>query len=362
MEERLRTQLNGKTVGYAYVVGNEQTIRSGSGGLARTAADGAPVAFTLQTPVTVASVSKLITAVATMSVLRDHGVGLDDPIGPYFPSDWEIAPYVERISFAQLLSHTSGIRDFGNGPQLYDRLESLFTQTGDPNAATPCNGSSEGDRDNAITPSDQSRCYSNFNFGVLRILLPRVAGFEEVADPANRPRTLAEQYEQLVQEHVFEPIGVTGPTCQPNNSEYAFGYVVPGDRPGKDWGDVLLRCGDAGWYLSAEAMAAVVLSLNARDGRILEESRAYSSLNDMRVRGLGMDRNTPQRMEKDGLWADGVTGEWGGFISTSVVIYGPTQGPNIVAVLFVNSDIVDGPGGGAMGVLSQAYEDALVTR
>jgi hypothetical protein len=114
--------------------------------------------------------------------------------------------------------------------------------------------------------------------------------------------------------------------------------------------------------VSAEALAEVALSLNTRDGRVLEESRSYSSFDDLRLRGLGIDRNSPELLEKDGFWADGVPGEWGGFISTSVVIFGPERRSNVVAVLLVNSDIVGGPAGGALGVLIQAYEDALIRR
>ncbi len=196
MEESLHAQLDGKVVGFAYVVGNASPV-SGSGGLARTSANGPAVAFTPRTYITVASVSKWIPAIAAMSILHAHRVGLDDPIGPFFPSDWTVDPYVRSITFAQLLSHTSGIEDFGNGPQPYDRLQTFFTQTVHETSTTPCAGARVSDPPDAVAPKDLGRCYSNYDFAILRLLLPRVAGFDEDVTVRTRPQTLANQYEGL---------------------------------------------------------------------------------------------------------------------------------------------------------------------
>jgi hypothetical protein len=53
MEKSLHAQPDGKTVGYAYVIGRASPV-SGSGGLARTSADGPALQFTPQTRITVA--------------------------------------------------------------------------------------------------------------------------------------------------------------------------------------------------------------------------------------------------------------------------------------------------------------------
>ena len=352
MAESLHAQLDGKVVGFAYVIGAPSAV-SGGGGLARTAADGPTVAFTPRTRITTASVSKWITAIATMSVLQAHRVGLDDPIGPFLPSDWTVDPYVRSITFGRLLSHTSGIKDFGNGPQPYERLRAFFTRGVDGNSTTRCAGARVSDPPNAITPGDVGRCYSNYNFAILRLLLPRVAGFAEDADPGTRPRTLADQYESLVQKHVFRAVGATAPACRPTRDDHARAYFFPGDKPGHDWGDVRLRCGDAGWYVTADEMASVLLSVVARDGRILAESESYSSYAEMRRRGLGVDINTPELMAKSGLWGDD-----GGLISTTAAIFGPEAGPNLVAVLFINSDVAGAPGARAQGILEGAYAAA----
>ncbi|GAB1343170.1 hypothetical protein MASR1M101_22970 [Gemmatimonas sp.] len=330
MQASLHAQLDGKTVGYAYTVGNRALV-SGSGGWARTSADGTPQPFTAQTRLTVASVSKWITAIATMAVLQQRDVSLDAPIGPYLPPDWEVPPYLRSLTFAELLTHTTGIKDFGSGPQPYDRLHRFFTRAVRADATTRCAGARVTDPPDPVTPSDRARCYSNYNFAILRLLLPRVAGFPEAPNRSARADTLAAQYERLVQERVFQPVGIRGPACQPQGNRYAFAYFHPGDKPGHDWGDVRLRCGDAGWYVSAEEMARVLRSVVSRDGRILVETAAYSSYADLRTRGL---------------------------ISTSAAIFGPTVGPRVIAVLFINSDIIDGPRDRARGILQKAYDEA----
>jgi|GEM_PF-1504156 len=353
IEKSIRAQLDGKSVGYGYAIGG-LSPKFGSGGYARTQANAPAIKFTPKTRITTASVSKWVTSIAAMRILADNDVDLDDPIGPFYPSDWEIDQFLQDVTFAQLMSHTSGIKDYGNGDQPYSRLKTFFTQTVDPNSTTACQGSNVANPPNAITPNNMGGCYSNYNFAIMRLLLPRVAGFDEDPNLETRPRTLADQYEQLIQQNVFARIGVEGPACRPVGNSYAYGYKFPGDEGGVDWGDVSLRCGDAGWYLSAEDMAKILFSINARDGRILAESPAYSSFNDMRMRSLGIDNNSAAFMEKNGAW-----GANGTLITTSAAIFGPVTGPNVIAVLFVNSDIDLATGDNARAVLRKAYNDSL---
>lgn len=120
MAASLHAQLDRRAVGYAFSIGNGALV-SGSGGWARTSADGRSLAFTPQTRITVASVSKWISAIATMAILQQRGVSLDAPIGPFLPRDWDVPPYLRGLTFAQVLTHTSGIKDFGSGPRVRSR-------------------------------------------------------------------------------------------------------------------------------------------------------------------------------------------------------------------------------------------------
>ena len=130
MAEGLNSQLKSDVVGYAFALATEPIV-TGAGGLARIKADGGPTPFAPDTPMIIASVSKWVSALATMRLLPDHGLSLNTPIGPYFPSDWTVDAYIQKITFAQLLSQTSGLKDFGNGPMSYERLKTFFTRAVD---------------------------------------------------------------------------------------------------------------------------------------------------------------------------------------------------------------------------------------
>jgi CubicO group peptidase (beta-lactamase class C family) len=326
MAESLHSQLRDDVVGYAFALGTEPMV-TGAGGLARVKADGGPIHFTPDTPMIIASVSKLVSAVATIRLLQDHHLGLNTPIGPYFPTDWTIDPYIQKITFAQLLNQKSGIKDFGNGPMSYKRLKSFFTQSVEQGSTTPCGGAAVVDPKNPLTPRNLDFCYSNFNAAILTILLPQVTGRPDQADPEQFER----YYERLVQEIVFKPVGVMNAACAPNGSNYALSYIYPGDAPGKDWGSQYSRCATGGWYVSPIGVGKVLASIAMEDGRILRETGGYSSFKDIRSSGLGLDRNSADMMEKNG-----VLGDDPGVLAVSALIFFP-DGERLPAVLFTNS-------------------------
>jgi hypothetical protein len=204
-------------------------------------------------------------------------------------------------------------------------------------------------------------CYSNYNFAILRILLPKVAGYAEDANLSTRPQTLANQFQTLIQQNVFDKVGQTGvackpPTTNPGASNYAFAHIYPGSSAGFDWGDESLVCGAASWYLSSEDIAKVLMSLNARDGKILKASP--DRFTEMGTRRFGLDVANNAEWEKNGGW-----GANGTLITTSAAVFGPVSGngPRVLATLLLNSDISGGPnaGGNAQGVLEQAYKASV---
>jgi len=224
---------------------------------------------------------------------------------------------------------------------------------------------------NPINPNDTSACYSNYNFAILRILLPKVAGLAEDSNEGTRPKTLADQYVKLVQQNVFDLVGQNGVACKPPSQNpgaalYAYAYNYPGTDTGYDWGDVSLSCGAAGWYLSVEDIAKVLLSLSAKDGKILAKTATKDLFETMRTRALGWDVHNGAELEKNGGWGAGCdsNGNHCRSISTSVAIFGPVTGPRVIGVLFINSDISGGPSdkGGAAGVLEKAYKNALTPK
>jgi len=353
MANALRDQLDEEVVGFAFVLHDIETDRvlSHAEGLARLSGDGGPLEMSADRRMITASVSKWVSALGTLAVLDDQGLPADTAIGPYFPSDWDVDAYLRSVSFGQLLSQTSGIKDFGNGVKDYALLQAFFTQPVHGEADTGCDGPWVETPQFGVTPNDQAYCYSNYNAGILQILLPRLAGFDEDPDLQTRPATLARQFERLIQAHVFEPVGVSNATCAPQEADYALSYIFPGQAPGQDWGSQYDRCATGGWYVSPRGLAAVTASIARRDGRILPET----GLDVVQARGFGLDRNTPEMIEKSG-----VLGNDPGVLSASVMIrFDAYQAPHLVAVLYINSTTSQIQIAHARPILVQAYEAAF---
>jgi CubicO group peptidase (beta-lactamase class C family) len=332
----IAARLDGKVVGYACSVGSAY-LGAYSHGEARTSANAPAKLFLPSTKIPVASVSKVVTTLAAIRILAKHNINLDSGIGGHLPSDWKLDPHVASITFRQLLSHRSGIKDYGNNDQSYDTLKKFFTQSVDATKNTPCQGANVANPSNPINANDKSPCYSNYNFGIFRVLLPVIDGF--VDDPAHRAENLAAAYIKIVQTNVFEPVGAQGvnakpPATGPQASAYAFSYKYPGTDAGVDWGDDSLGVGAAGWYLAIEDIEKVLYSLNKNDGRILTPQQ----WSDMQATPLGWDTrqdSTGYRwVEKNGGW-----GSNGTTISTSIALFGP----GVFGALFMNSDKA-GPG------------------
>ena len=215
---------------------------------------------------------------------------------------------------------------------------------------------------NPIVMQKTPACYTDTNFGIMRLLLPRFAGAM-----TNDPTQLAQQYVQQVRDNVFTPVGVQNVACKPPAalSGYALLYKYPGNQFSGDWGDLTLVCGDWGWYVSVEDYAKVLVSLNSADHKILTDCQ----LNDMEINpsahAVGWDIRSDgaghRWLEKNG--ADG-TGN-GSLQTTSVGIFGGRSGcgatspiSGVAGALFINSDIVGQPNGGAWSVLLKAIQDA----
>jgi CubicO group peptidase (beta-lactamase class C family) len=354
--KNIHKELDGHVVGYAFFAG--MYPKFGSFGDARTTANGPERVFTPSTKITVASVSKAVTAIAAMRILDKNNVALNAAIGPYLPSDWSPSSYVKNITFGQLLGHRSGIMDYGNVTQDYAALKKFFTQSVSNTTTTTCQPSKVVNPMNPINPNNTTKpCYSNYNFAIFRVLLPKVAGLAEDSNQSTRPKTLADQYVKLVQQNVFDRVGQKNVECKPPaNTTYAFAYNYPGKTGGNDWGDVSLQCGASGWYLSVEDIAKVLLSMTTKDGKILAETATKKQLDIMRTNGLGWDVYNNNELEKNGGW-----GAANGSITTTVAIFGPVTGPRMVGVLFINSDISGGPSDGknAKSVLEKSYTAAL---
>jgi hypothetical protein len=222
---------------------------------------------------------------------------------------------------------------------------------------------------------DESKtwCYSNTNFAIMRLLLPRFEHLNKPGGPSSDPTTLASQYVTLVQSEVFTPVGVSNVSCAPPSQPYALPYTFP-LKLSYDWKDNTSTCGDWGWYVSAEDYAKVLLDLNQAKHNVLSDCDFYKMehnpfTNENKAIGwdIGTHPDTGQRwLEKNGSDSNGGTDANGltPVMSTTAGIYGGHSGcagstpstphPGVATVLFVNSNV-----GGAQIGAPEAMQAAL---
>lgn len=111
--DNLKKRLDGNCVGYGFVISYNGFIQlpySNAGGKKRTAANPPATDFGLMDPINIASVSKEITAVAVIKAMAEKNVQLNDKIKTYLPAGWALGSNIDKITFRQLLVHTSGFR------------------------------------------------------------------------------------------------------------------------------------------------------------------------------------------------------------------------------------------------------------
>jgi CubicO group peptidase (beta-lactamase class C family) len=176
----------------AALVAHEALAATVVAGLADTDR-GTPV--TPQTAFTWASVSKTVTATALMQ-LHERGLfALDDDVGEYLPFPVRIPAFPDRrVTFRQLLVHTSAIRDSSIYDSLYVVGDSPIP-LGEFLADYLVPGGRYYDRKRNF----RSRCpgtvseYSNIGAGVLGYLVEVLSG---------------ERFDRYAADHIFAPLGM----------------------------------------------------------------------------------------------------------------------------------------------------------
>ena len=264
----LEARLAGKSVGYAVVA----MLPSGasvarSGGDARRAPDPFPRAMSVDDKITIASVSKTMTATAAMKLLARRNLSVDTPVWPYLPPSWALGPNVKTITFRELLSHRAGIRCAVR--KKYPGVRACFEAGVD-----------------AADKAEQK--YNNMNYAVFRLILPRLAGMPDalMRDLDARERhgdlnpiatVFAARYQEILNKEVFAPAGLPTMHTRYTDAKPALSYnsANPSDPrdfsmvgPGEDWGDSTMVSGSAGWFFSARQLAVFMHALT-RTSKIL---------------------------------------------------------------------------------------------
>jgi CubicO group peptidase (beta-lactamase class C family) len=280
----------------------------------------------------VASVSKLITAMAMVRVLHEQGVSVDAPIVGYLPAYWMVGPNVGQITFRHLLTHRSGIRAPG-------RATDYWTMRG-----VVQNGVQASLIDGSCA---DGLCYQNANFALMRILIPVLNGANRqfmgaTPVPMGPAPALIDQlwdvfsvasYADYVAKKVFQPAGVSGPRLETMPVD-ALAYRFPVVNPGWNSGNLRSVAGGAGWVMSVEEVLRV-MNAYRRGGGIVPSAVAEQAL-DARF-GIDLREQTAAGWlyNKNGRWSSGATpAEWR---SEQSLAYFLPQ--NMELVVFTNSPI-----------------------
>ena len=215
----------------------------------------------------------------------------DDKIIDFLPTQWVKGPNIEKITFRNLLTHTSGF-ETENGDTDYESMK-LRVQLGvftDQNLKYALGKSK----------------YENMNFGLCRILIPIVN------DDLNKNMIYADNvwdvlataaYAAYVQTKVFWPASVQNATLDhPANSVLA--YYFPQSESGWDSGNLMTVSGGAGWHLSISDLLKV-MSTFRRKGTIMSSTAAQKMLDNKF--GIEDPTSTPAGTlyHKGGLWRTG---------------------------------------------------------
>ncbi|MBV8276443.1 MAG: beta-lactamase family protein, partial [Verrucomicrobia bacterium] len=202
--EALQTALTDLTAGYSLRLRQKgSTIAAVDWNWAKEPQDTSE-SWTPDVRMHVASLSKITTAIAMTKLLNDKGMSCDTPIIDCLPAYWVKGPNVDKITFAELMTHTSGLA-FGNTSSRSD-FEFMKEQVA------------------AGTTQLGQYSYQNMNFGLCRILIstingnipvdwtfPFLFGLQTFDDLLWDLVTLL-AYQAFVNANVFSPAGVTGPT------------------------------------------------------------------------------------------------------------------------------------------------------
>jgi CubicO group peptidase (beta-lactamase class C family) len=243
--------------------GNGTLSWSGASGIAR---ENGTAPMTKETPIFIASVTKLYTATAIMRLWEQGKLSLDDPMARYLPEGlikgihvYEGKDYSREITIKQLLSHTSGIADYyDEKPKGGKSLFEMFLQ--EPGRSWTVDETIERARDDLrpYFPPGKGSSYSDTNFQLLGKIIEKVTG-----------KPLHEVFEEFF----FRPLGLTH-TWMVGRSEPLASSPAPADVFYKSTNITKTRSNGAYWadggiVSTADEMIIFLKALNK--GRILQK-------------------------------------------------------------------------------------------
>jgi CubicO group peptidase (beta-lactamase class C family) len=234
-------------------------------GAAGIASQDGQMPMTKDTPIYIASITKLYTATAIMRLYEKGALSLDDPMARYLPEGlirgihvYKGKDYSQEITIKELLSHTSGIADYySERPKGGKSLFELFLE--EPKRSWTIDQAIERAR-NDLRPNFQpgtGASYSDTNFQLLGKVIEAITG-----------KPLHSVYEDFI----FRPLGLKHTWLIGYSEPQIAPSAAPADVFYKDMNITKTRSNGAYWaeggiVSTAEEMIIFLKALN--EGRII---------------------------------------------------------------------------------------------
>ncbi|MGI9285926.1 MAG: serine hydrolase domain-containing protein [Pseudomonadales bacterium] len=345
MRKTMQKDLDGTVNGYALVIKKGNATQAWKKGWAIRPVDVAGGrAMTLGTRSFIASVTKTITAVATLQLLEANNLAITEKISNWLPNDWVKGPGIGQLTFRDLMRHKSGFK------QIFDGL----SEQEQANWGNDWDGL-EWIVENGAIPGS-TRKYKNANFALLRVIIPKLwkasgasdADFEFISKGNN-----GYLYVWYVTNYIFNPSGIdVGASCTANTyfQPQAMAYDAndsseAGSMSETSWPN----CGGhVGLRLSARDLVRFLVHLE--NGTLL--SPVWRFVMDYYRLGWRKDSNTNSKGRKGKWWHDGVWNKSSNRGYRACIMKYPG---NVVAALVINSRT---EGKGACTILKDSYNNA----
>ncbi|RMH15183.1 MAG: class A beta-lactamase-related serine hydrolase [Gammaproteobacteria bacterium] len=238
-DSQLRGNLTTGLKGYTYLIMKDGQVKyTYSNGEARSHEDGYQPWDEFQT-MHVASISKTISTVATLRLLKMKGLSVDEGIGKYLPPHWDLGLNVKYITFSELMSQRTGFYNVLNESEdLSTKYEGLRKMV-----AAGANGLN-------------TRKYSNVHHALLRVILPVLWDYPNISGRIYDDDYTAMRYEQIVNTLVFQPLGIQAELKDDDPNGGVLAYSSGTDPKGTfEEFDYTKSAGGYGWVLSAYDLA-----------------------------------------------------------------------------------------------------------
>src|SRR5262245_54544624 len=160
------------------------------------------VANTPETIFEAGSVSKQFTAMAVLLLAKDGKLSIDDPVRKYLP---ELPDYGGPLTIRHMLTHTSGLRDWGSGEAIagWPRTTREYTHAHVLDIMS---------RQRSLNfPSGTNWSYSNTGFNLAAVIVERVSGMP---------------FAEFSRQRIFAPIGLQHTSWRDDHTRIVKGRAI----------------------------------------------------------------------------------------------------------------------------------------